>query len=82
MKLKIDNYTIETADQLNLKLTKEVDSLDKKTKEPKKVTQFIGWFGNLRDAVLRIIRDREVSMDIYVDLELTIKEYDRISQET
>lgn len=82
MKIKVANYTIETIDTMNLKVTREVDSYNKRTNTTSKVSQFVGYYGTFRDAVLSVIKDREISMEVQGSVQDAIAEYDKIAQDT
>ena len=78
MKIKVANYTIETIDTMNLKVSREV--VNKKLGS--RTNQFVGYYGTFRDAVLSVIKDREIGMEVQGDVQKAIAEYDRISQAT
>lgn len=76
MKLKIANYTCESIDNLNIKVSKEVFEKGKVT------NQFMGYYGNLRDCVLKIIKDRTLNSEFEGSLNDFLRVYDNINKTT
>ena len=76
MILKIANYTIEKLDNYNVKLSRDYEVKGKVT------TQFIGYYGNPREAVLRIIKDRTLNSEFQGSLNDFLRVYDNINKTT
>lgn len=76
MTLKIANYTLQAVDNLNFRLTRSVNNSGKVTE------QHIGWYKDLMDGVLRIIKDRAMNSDYEGNLTHFLKVYDEICKTT